>query len=235
MSSPLPKPIYALADSSLLFWDHSDGSLFLNRVFAAAGVDRPTVAYVGASNGDNMSVYHDIFLAAMDRVKAGECRLIFSSPGAEDGSFLEHADVILLAGGSVEVGWRTFERNGIKPLIERRYHEGATLIGVSAGAVQLGRGGLTDDGSTLVPTLGLLPFYVSAHEEREDWKSLRRILQFAEQPAQGIGIMSGGGLIFSEGQVTPLRKPVCEFIANGADIRKEMVYPPMPEASTEGP
>jgi len=215
-------PIYLLADSQLLFWRQADGTLFLGDLLRNAGVKRPSVAYVGASNGDNLIFYHEIFLPAFEQVDAGERRMILCRPTPGDSAFLEHADIILLAGGSVEAGWRAFEENGFKSLIERRYAEGALLAGVSAGAVQLGRGGLSDDESTLLTTFGFLPFYVGAHEEKDDWKSVRRVVSLADGPAQGIGIPAGGGLICRDREVFPVRKPVFE-ITGGTDSREGAV------------
>src|SRR5690348_16980479 len=41
--------------------------------------------------------------------------MIVSQPSPEDRQFLELADIILLAGGSVEKGWHVFEENGLWP------------------------------------------------------------------------------------------------------------------------
>jgi cyanophycinase len=161
------KPIYLLADSRLLFDQRTDGSRFLSDVVENSGASGPSAAYIGASNGDERSYYHDLFLPAFDSVGVGERRMIVSQPSPQDREFLKNADILLLAGGSVEKGWRVFEENGFRDLICERHAAGALLLGVSAGAVQLGRGGLTDDGSALVLTFGLLPFHIGVHEERE--------------------------------------------------------------------
>jgi cyanophycinase len=216
LKSPSPKPIYCFADSRLLFWNKGGDSLFLDGVVRSVGSERPSIAYIGASNGE---FYREIFLPAFEQVDAGECRMILAEPTPEDRAFLEHADVILLAGGSVEVGWRAFEGNGFKTLIEKRYLAAATLVGISAGAVQLGRGGLTNDESALLFTFGFLPFYVAAHEERDDWRSLRRISSFLDGPTRGIGIPTGGGFIYSDGDLVPVLKPVFEIRLDGSNLR----------------
>ena len=159
------KPIYLLADSRLLFHKRADGSPFLKDIVGNTGASRPSAAYIGASNGDEPSYYRDLFLPAFESVGVGERRMIVSQPSPEDRQFLELAEIILLAGGSVEKGWCVFEENGFRALIGERYVAGALLLGVSAGAVQLGRGGLTDDESALVATFGLLPLYVGVHED----------------------------------------------------------------------
>jgi peptidase E len=222
-SSPL-QPIYALADSRLLFWRRPDGSLFLDDLVKNLGRKPSSVAYIGASNGDDLSLYHEIFEPAMRQIGTGQCRMILTRPTPEDGTFLEHAEIILLAGGSVELGWRAFAENGIRELIQRRWSEGALLMGVSAGAVQLGRGGLTDDGTELLSTFGLLPFYVGAHEERNDWKSLRKVLTLVPGKQRAIGIPSGGGAVYHAGELTPVGKPIVEmFVEDGETIENSIL------------
>src|SRR6185369_4399235 len=126
------QPIVLLADSQFLFWRKND-RLVLERVLK----ERPKAAYIGASNGDNPDFYA-IFVAAMEGFGIFDCRMIPSAISEADLSFLNDADIILLAGGDVALGWRTFVTNGLDNHIVRRYSERATLIGISAGAVQLG-------------------------------------------------------------------------------------------------
>jgi peptidase E len=219
------KPIYALADSRLLFWRQPDGSLFLDEVVKNLEGKPASAAYIGASNGDDLRPYHDIFVPAMQQIGAAECHMILTRPTPEDGAFLERAEIILLAGGSVEAGWRAFESNGVKELIQRRWLEGALLMGVSAGAVQLGRGGLTDDESEVIPTFGFLPFYVGAHEERDDWPSLRKLVTLVPDGLRAIGIPFGGGIVYHEGELTPVHKPLFEISVEDGKTSESSVFP----------
>jgi cyanophycinase len=225
LSSRGLKPIYLLADSRLLFHKRADGSPFLKDVVGNTGVRQPSAAYIGASNGDEPSHYRDLFLPAFESVGVGERRMIVAQPSPEDRQFLERADIILLAGGSVERGWRVFEENGFRALIGERYMAGALLLGVSAGAVQLGRGGLRDDESARVSTFGLLPLYVGVHEERERWKSLRRVLSLQDPPVHGIGIPAGGGVMYHEGEVYPIGEPLYEIQIGITGSRESEIYP----------
>ena len=122
--------------------------------------ESPVAAYLGASNGDAPE-YYSIFEAAMTGVGVHNCRMIPRSFTAEDQSFLNEADIILLAGGDVERGWNVFVESGMKEFIIRRFYEGAVLMGVSAGAAQLGLYGLVE-GETptagLLGTFGIAPF-----------------------------------------------------------------------------
>jgi cyanophycinase len=222
--SPL-KPIYALADSRLLFQKQPNGASFLDEVVKSLGGKPESAAYIGASNGDDLHPYHDIFVPAMQQMGAVECRMILRRPLPEDGAFLERAEIILLAGGSVEVGWRAFESNGVKELIERRRLEGALLMGVSAGAVQLGRGGLTDDESQVIPTFGFLPFYVGAHEERDDWRTLRKLVTLIPDEVRAIGIPFGGGIVYHEGELAPVHKPLFELCMENGKATESSIFP----------
>lgn len=234
MSEGPLKPIYLFADSQLLFRRRPDGSLFLTEVAEATGTRHPSAAYVGASNDDNLEFYHGIFEPAMQQIEGGECRMILRRPAAEDAKFLERADIILLAGGSVETGWRVFSQNGLQQLIPRCFVQGAVLMGVSAGAVQLGRGGLTDDGASLLPTFSLLPFYVGAHEEKEDWPSLRRVVQMAGAPSHAFGISFGGGAVYQAGEIEPIEKPLFELFRDEQGTRESLAFASNPVDRSSG-
>ena len=224
MSEPLA-PIYLLADSQLLFWKRPGGSLFLKEVAEKTGAEHPSAAYIGASNDDKLEFYHELFEPAMQQIGSGECRMILRRPAAEDAKFLETANIILLAGGSVEAGWRAFSENGLQQLIPRRFVEGAVLIGVSAGAVQLGRGGLTDDESTLLPTFSLVPFYVTAHDEKRDWASLRKVLQLAGAPARGFGLPFGSGAVYDAGEIEPIARGIFELSRDENNTKESLAFP----------
>jgi peptidase E len=167
-------------------------------------------AYVGASNGDNPDFYQ-IFVSAMEGAGVFDCRMIPSALSDADLNFLNDADVILLAGGDVEAGWRVFLANGLSQHIVRRYSEGASLIGVSAGAVQLGLCGLASDGS-LIETFKLVPFIIGAHEESTNWKTTRQLLRLSSPGTMAIGLRTGGGAIYHRDRtLEPLRYPLVEL------------------------
>ena len=221
------KPIYLFSDSQLLF-RKDDGNLFLDSVRSLLEQETPKAAYVGASNGDNPEFY-GIFEAAMEGIGIQDCRLISSAFPEEEASFVDQADLILLAGGEVERGWQVFERNELKAIIPRRYYEGALLIGISAGAVQLGWYGWPEgklSSSTIFDTFKLVPFIVSAHDEERAWQSLKDSVEISGGIVRGIGIPSGGGLIYHEDQtVEPIRHPLYEVVSKDEEIRHSLVFP----------
>ncbi|HEX8559871.1 MAG TPA: Type 1 glutamine amidotransferase-like domain-containing protein [Pyrinomonadaceae bacterium] len=221
------QPIYLFADSQLLFRDEA-GELFLNSVRRRVARDSPKAAYVGASNGDAPE-YYSIFEAAMAGAGVHERRMITAAFRAEDRAFMDEADIILLAGGDVEKGWGVFVETGMREVIARRRSEGAVLLGVSAGAAQLGLcwpTGSEDAPDGLLDTFGLVPFVVDAHDEGRRWGRLRGALQLLRGAAGGVGIPTGGGMIYyPEGRVEAVRRPLHELSFEGGAF-KESSLPP---------
>lgn len=225
MDMPL-QPIYLLADSQLLFWSNK-GIPFLDAIRKRLASATPKAAYIGASNGDDPQFY-SIFEAAMETIGIQSCRMILSSFTSEDESFLNEAEIILLAGGDVEQGWNVFTRTGLTNVIPRRYSEGAFLIGVSAGAVQLGLCGLVQEHSLnkLIDTFKLVPFIIGAHEEKQGWKSLRDTIEILDGSAKGIGIPTGGGMIYHPDQtIEAIRHPLTEFSIREGLINSSLLLP----------
>jgi cyanophycinase-like exopeptidase len=226
---PTPKPLFLLADSSLLFWRRGDKP-FLDCLHtltrADAGAAPLRAAYLGASNGDEPSFY-ELFVGAMELAGISHCRMIPSRPSDEDLAWLARAHVILLAGGDPLLGWETFQRNGVESLLRERYREGAILMGISAGAMQLGARAWREDPPpgelSLFPVLGLAPFIIGVHEAPE-WKELKRAMQAAGPGAHGIGIPLGGGaLVHPDGTLEPVRHPVADFHNEGGTLRETLL------------
>ncbi|MEM7582721.1 MAG: Type 1 glutamine amidotransferase-like domain-containing protein [Acidobacteriota bacterium] len=239
------QPILLLADSQLLFWSNEDG-LFLERVRELLEGETPKAAYLGASNGD-LPEFYDLFVAAMESIRISDCRMIPSEPSDEDLEYVEQADVILLAGGDTARGWQTFEKNGIKQKVIERYYTGALLIGISAGAVQLGLNGIREtpertngsedgsDESRLFETFKLIPLVIDAHQE-PDWERLVQVLPEAGELIQGLGIPSGGGaFVHPDMTVEPIRRPLVELSLKDDSVRQSLIFPPDPDQSEEDP
>ena len=223
---PQPSPLFLLADSQLLFWADQDGP-FIDRIVACTGPGAPRAAYLGASNGDHPDFY-SLFLAAIEGIGPAECRMIPAEPSDQERAYLEAADVVLLAGGDVQRGWRAFEASGVRAAVERRYHAGAVLIGVSAGAVQLGTAGWPEaDVEAAFPTWGLAPFVVDAHAEDDDWAALRAVVRARGEGARGIGAPRGGGVIYHPDRtVEAVRYPACELSVVEGALVSAVILPP---------
>ncbi len=220
--------LYLLADSQLLFWNSPSGA-FLASVLKSTGRDAPRIAYIGASNGDSPDAF-SILKAAVERLPIGGLRMVSASFPAEDQQFLQTADVVVLSGGDVETGWNVFTRTGLYENIVSRYRDGAVLVGVSAGAVQLGmHAAVPAEGgsSRLVETFGFVPLIVEVHDERGDWKALSDTIHLLEGTARGVGIPSGGGLIVHpDGTLEPVRRQVEEFSFRDGNLRRAVLFPP---------
>jgi hypothetical protein len=150
-----------------------------------------------------------------------------SQPSKEDISFIEEADLILLSGGDVELGWRTFEQNGLKEMIPRKRFDGAILIGVSAGAIQLGLGCLSTSAQPKqIDMFRFAPFYVGAHDEESDWWDLRALMNLSQADTRAIGIPAGGGAVYyADGTLEPLRKPLIEIVKENTIISENLMVP----------
>ncbi len=232
--SPGIKPLYLFADSQLLFWQQDDGELFLRSVRALLP-QAPLAVYVGASNGDDPA-YYSIFESAMEQVGISERRMIPAELSAEDFESVERAHLILLAGGDVERGWRVFEDNGLKRIVARRYNEGALLIGISAGAVQLGLAGWSAKGK-MISTFRIIPHVIGAHEESQSWEPLKQLVRHFGEHTRGYGIPAGGGLVYHvDHSVQPIRRPLYEFQLRRKDVQQHLLLPgeaPSPEPEEE--
>jgi cyanophycinase-like exopeptidase len=228
-TSPQFQPLYLLADSQLLFWKWND-RLLLDAAVDGLARDTPIrAAYIGASNGDRPEFY-EIFEAAVEPVGIDDRRMIDSSFGPDDRAFLGCAHLIVLAGGDVRLGWDTFEKTGMKDVILDRYAQGAVLVGISAGAVQLGRCGIveTPDPSATAPldVFNLAPMVIDTHDEQGGWARLSRTIHLLNGAAAGLGIPAGGGVIVhSDTTIEPLRRPSHEFRLEGGRVTHSQLCP----------
>lgn len=228
------KPIFLLADSQLLFWRDGDEP-FLRRARGLidadgppAGGGGPRAAYLGASNGDQPQFY-DLFVGAMEQIGigAGDCRHVPADPAPADREHLAGADLVLLAGGDTRRGWEAFRAAGLDKLLVERYYGGALLLGISAGAVQLGLKGWDEAAGDaaaateatapadagpgrLFDTLSLVPFVVDVHDDG-NWVRLMKAVSRAGEHGRGLGIPTGGGALYHpDYSVEPVRHPLVE-------------------------
>jgi cyanophycinase len=230
--NPLAKPIYLFADSHLLFFKENAVS-FLHQVRAVIEAERPKAAYIGASNGDNPDFY-SIFTAAMESIGIEDCRMILSSFLEEDASFCEQSHFILLAGGDAAQGWEVLKRTGLTEILVRKYYEGTVLMGISAGAMQLGLFGwpevLEPQPEDYFSTLGLVPLIISAHDEKNEWASLKKALTAVNLAVGGVGIPTGGGLAYyPDYSIKPLRYPLHEFVLKDERLTGRLLFPDPPK------
>ena len=215
-------PVLLLADSQLLFWRDGERP-FLASVRELLRAQAPSAAYIGASNGDQPEFF-DLFRSAMESIGITDSRMILRTLPEDDAAYLERADLIVLAGGDERAGWDAFRSTGIDAIVARRYRAGALVVGISAGAVQLGLRGDVE-GVDRRPRLGIVPYLIDVHREAHDWTHLKRAV--AEQGVTGLGIPSGGGAFFHEDcAVQPIRRPVTECTIADHVLRVSAIFPP---------
>jgi cyanophycinase len=191
----------------------------------------PNAAYIGASNGD-VEEFYSIFEAAMDGIDVGQRRMIRSSFSTGDRDFLREAHVIVLAGGDVLRGWKIFVETGLREEIIARHQNGAVLIGISAGAVQLGSHAIVEHDESsreLIETFNLVPAIVDVHDEQRDWAHLESTVALLEGAASGIGIPKGGGAIFHPDQsLEAIRRPLHEICIGKSGTNCNLIVPKEP-------
>ena len=216
-------PLFLLADSQLLF---QSGEQSLSQRVRAEFSGEVKAAYIGASNNDRPEFYQ-IFTAAMERMGITACRMVPAHPSPEDRIFLEAAGLVLLAGGDAELGWTIFEQNGINQILARKRYDGSILIGVSAGAIQLGLGALSSAPQPKkIEMFRFAPFYLSAHNEKNEWWDLRAIINLSSAGTRGIGIPAGGGAIYwPNGMLEPLSRPLTELVKEEEQVRERLILP----------
>jgi hypothetical protein len=220
-----PDPqLVLLADSQLLFWSEEEGSL-MQRVRRALRLanGHARAAYLGASNGDAPEFY-EIFVAAMERIGIGDCRHVRVAHAPSDAAFVDAADLVLLAGGDDVEGLRALLRSGLADRVRAALERGAILVGVSAGAVQMGVLLSREDERGLA----LVRYAVGVHDEPE-WSSLAASVERAAGQLTGLGLPLGGGaLVYADRSVEPIRKPLYELSWTGERVRVAEVtaHPP---------
>lgn len=223
------KSLFLLADSQTLF--HAGSGRLLPALQESLHVSERNItkaAYIGASNGDDPEFY-ELFVAAMDGINLHESRMIRAGFDSEDRAFLESADLLVLAGGDVDDGWNIMKSTGMDAVMTSRYYAGAVLVGVSAGAMQLGMGWYSKDDRGVSEGLKLVPYYIGVHSERDDWLHLRTLVEGREEYAKGFGIPFGGAMIcHADMSMEAVRYPVAEFersITENGRVKGNLLMP----------
>jgi len=222
------KSLFLLADSQPFFWQGGEPTLVGRlRAVLDEGGGPVRCAYIGASNRDQ-PMFFELARAAVARAGVEVCRLIPSEPSDEDGAFLEQAEMVVLAGGDPALGWRVFVRHGWVDLLRARWAAGAVLVGVSAGAVQLGTMGWRRDpvdAATAFEALRLVPYLVDVHDD-PSWAGLGTMLRQAPPGSRGLGIPRGGAaIVHADLTVEPLRRALTELAVENDEIRHALLVP----------
>jgi hypothetical protein len=119
--------------------------------------------------------------------------------------------LVVLAGGDVQLGWKGFLKAGLDHALRRAAAEGETvLVGISAGAIHMGRFGYSGENDEFVepfPTLGIVQHVIDAHDEETGWRHLRRAMRSLTADAVcaiGLGIPAkAAATLHRDGQLEP--------------------------------
>jgi peptidase E len=222
------KSIYLLAGGN---WSRPGALVpLLSSVLAEAGKPRPSVAYIGAANGDSR-----MFLGVMRRLigKAGAGSVVpvklahARADRAAAVATLRAADVVHVAGGDVEEGMRWLERHELGPALREAYERGAVFFGVSAGSIMLGsrwvrwRNPDDDDSAELFDCLGLAPLVCDTHAEEDGWVELAAAVKLLPAASPGYGIPTGGILrVGPRGGLEALVTPVAVYARDGSRVEQ---------------
>jgi cyanophycinase-like exopeptidase len=181
---------------------------------------RPSVAYVGAANGDDRAFFHSIAQMLRDS-GAGKVRLAPMAAGNADLNatrlILRDADIIFLSGGDVAEGMDCLQNRQMHSELVSLYSAGKVFIGLSAGSVMLARSWILwrdeedDSSAEILPCLGVAPILCDVHGEDDGWEELRLMLSLVHESAIGYGIPRGAML-----RITPTGT----IQAFGADVQR---------------
>lgn len=211
------KPVYLLAGGRK---SQSTTASLLKAVFRESGRLHPTIAHIGAANGDSLDFYN-LMAGMLTSHGAGRInRILLVSPRADmstAGKLLEDADIVFIAGGDVEQGMQVMNDTKAGRVLTDLYESGKVFFGSSAGSIMLAskwvRWRDPDDDTTAepFPCLGFAPVICDTHGE-EDWEELQALLTLEKDGASGYGIVSGTALrVWPDGIPEALGGPVHRY------------------------
>jgi peptidase E len=201
-----------------------------------AGVEKPSVAYVGAASGDN-SMFRALIARMLQKAGAGQVRLAplcgsRASPEKATRVLME-SDLVFVSGGDVDEGMRVLEEKGMIDVLRGLYMDGKPFFGASAGSIMVAKEWVRwkdpkDDASVeLFPCLGLADVHCDTHGEGEGWEELRALQRLSPEGSVGYGICSGSALMVNPaGSVSALGGEVHRFTRRGKKVvRIESLFP----------
>lgn len=228
---PRPEPrLFTLADSAPLFsgewWVDVVGQA-VNQAARLSGKKRAAV-YLGAANGEAPEFY-EMFVYAASRLGMGEacCRNVKAATDTDACAVVAEAALILLAGGDEHhSAWASFEAAALDAALVAAHESGSAVVGISAGAIHIGTHGFLERGSGranlggLYRGLGLVPFVFGAHEEAENWASLRSELASLGSGTVALGVPYGSTIAFYDDgslEARPGRQGAAVVVLTNAD------------------
>jgi peptidase E len=200
----------------------------IREVLSLVGVEKPSVAYIGAASGDNAAFL--LFIRhILQKAGAGAVTLAPLCGKRADPvkavKVLERARVVFMSGGDVEEGMKIIGSAGIAKLLHEMYRDGKPFFGVSAGSIMLARKWVRwadpddDSSAELFPCLDLAHVFCDTHGEGEGWEELKALQLLAPAGSVSYGITSGAALVVDpDGGVRALGREVHRFTRKGRTV-----------------
>ena len=200
----------------------------LAQALASSGVERPSIAYVGAASGDSKPFF-EMIASYLDLCGAGRIELAATALRRvkieRTKAILEACDMVLVSGGDVEEGMAALEERGMTGFLRALHARGKPFFGISAGSIMLARQWIRwedddDDASaSLFPCLGIAPVSCDTHGEEEGWDELRALLSLCPDGEVGYGIPSGAALcVLPDGTPLAVGGSVSRFARRGGSV-----------------
>ena len=214
----------------------------LQAVILRSGIQRPTIAYVGAASGDN-DEFRIRNIGRLQEAGAGEVTLApVCSLGTDEKKvkgILEVSDLVFVSGGDVDAGMRFLEEKKMVDFLRRLYLSGKPFFGVSAGSIMLAQKWVRwrdpddDRSAELFPCLGFAPILCDTHGEDDGWQELQALLRLSSTGTIGYGISSGAAVVVEPcGDVYALGGEVARFaMRTGRVVRIKSLFPGTPPSS----
>jgi cyanophycinase-like exopeptidase len=214
-----------------LFAGQGESDSVFRCAFKQIEIKRPSVAYIGAANGDDRQFFRWMVQLFGD---AGAGEVLFARMAAKNAnleetrSILRDADIIFISGGDVGEGMDCLEERRMQSELSQLYSQGKPFLGLSAGSIMLAKSWVRwrdendDDSVEIFPCLGIAPVLCDVHGEDEGWEELRTLLSLSPSPAVGYGIPRGAALcIAPTGEVQALGADIHRFEAKDGTVRRQ--------------
>jgi cyanophycinase-like exopeptidase len=222
------KPVYLMAGGNWRDRNAPDPGFVAG--LQGVGHSSPSVAYIGAANGDDGSFFK-WFQTLASQAGAGQIALapLVGKHANRDLAMdvLAKADAVFVSGGDVEAGMRTLESSQMCDHLRELHRQGKQFLGMSAGSIMLGATWVRwpdENNETRVetfPCLGIAPLICDTHGEKDAWEELHALLRISDVGTIGYGIPTGCTLVAeSNGSVRSLAGPVHRFQRTPRSVRR---------------
>ena len=214
------KPVYLLAGGPSSIAKGGSDPL-VQAALRQAGVETPSVAYVGAASNDNAG-FRGMITRLLQAAGAGEVKLAALSGRRCDPEkamrVIEVCHIVFMSGGDVEAGMKVLAETNMIDFFHEQHRKGKPFFGASAGSIMLAKSWVRwrnpgeDSSAELFPCLGIAGLYCDTHGEADNWEELCVLTRLIPAGNISYGIPSGTALISNpDGSVQAFGGGVARF------------------------